>query len=209
MADVRLEGSTGGNVAKVDVNQRLHTSAVTQSEADHACDTGIEQKYNINTGDITITNSTKLTLLYIKNTSDNDLVIKAFIYNLGNTTSGTGDVLLDVYRNPTAGGIITNGNDVQVGSGASANQNFGSSNTLSGSFFKGAQGETAVSGGAETILTRSASTTGRIVIALDALVIPKNQSVAVNYTPPASNTSQTVQIAAACYLRTPEVAVAA
>lgn len=206
MAEITIKDGSTGNVSKVDLNRRLHTAAVTESQSDHACDTGIEQKYNINTGDITLTSAAKTSVLYIKNTGDDDLVITALIYNLGATTSGTGDVKIDIIRNPTAGDIITNTNDVLVGPGVSANQNFGSSNTMSGLFYKGATGETALSGGSVSISTRSASNTGRIFISLGAVVIPKGIALGVDYTPPTSNTSQIVQFAAACYVQSKVVA---
>jgi hypothetical protein len=189
--------------AHVDINGHLHVESVSRDEKDQAARFG--WKFNINTGDITITNTTKLSLLYIKNTGDYDLVISAVIYNLGNTTNGTGDVLLDIIRNPTTGGIIDNTNNCQVGPDVEANQNFGSTETMTGLFYKGAQGETAVNG-SETIMTRSAANTGRILISLGAMELPKGSAMAVNYTPPASNSSQTVQIAAACHIKHPDVA---
>jgi hypothetical protein len=200
MAEITIKDGSTGNIAKVDLNKRIHTASVTEPQSDHACDTGIEQKYNINTGDITLTNATKTTVLYIKNTGDDDLVVTALIYNLGNTTSGTGDVKIDVIRNPITGDIITNANNCAVGPDVSANQNFGSTNTLTGLFYKGATGETAVSDGALTVSTRSASSTGRIFISLGSVVIPKGASMAVDYTPPTSNSSQIVQFAAATYV---------
>lgn len=187
----------------VDAKFRAHVSSITQEEKDGACDAG--WKFNINTGDITLTSAALTTVLYIKNTSDYDLVFSSFIYNLGATTGGSGDVIITLYRNPTAGSIITNANNVEVGTGVEANQNFGSTKTLTGLFYKGATGETAVSGGNNSVITRSASNTGRIVISLGALVLPQGSSIAVNYTPPASNTSQKCQFAASCHLRHPDV----
>jgi hypothetical protein len=205
MAEISIKDGSTGNIAKVDLNKRVHTAGVNEELRDHACDSTIAQKYNINTGDITLTNATKTSVLYVKNNSDNDLVITALIYNLGASTSGTGDVLIDVLRNPTAGDIISNTNDCAVGPGVSANQNFGSTNTMTGLFYKGATGETALSGGAVTVSTRSASNTGRIVISLGAVILPKGSSLGVDYTPPTSNTSQIVQFAAACYVLTQTV----
>lgn len=206
MAEISIKDGSTGNIAKVDTNRRLHTAAVTEPQNDHACDTGIEQKYNINTGDITLTNATETSVLYIKNTGEDDLVITALIYNLGATTSGTGDVVINIIRNPTAGGIVTNTNNAAVGPGVSANQNFGSTNTMSGLFYKGATGEAVFSDGAISVSTRSASNTGRIVVSLGAVVLPKGIALGVNYTPPTSNSSQIVQFAAACYVQSKLVA---
>lgn len=200
-----IEDPTTGTGAHVDVNQHLHVEAVSREEKDQAAKKG--WKFNINTGDITFTNSTKVTVLYIKNTGDYDIVVSSLIYNLGNTASGSGDVLIEVKRNPTAGDIIDNTNNVAVGPGVSANQNFGSTETMSGLFYKGAQGETAVSGGdGVSISTRSAANTGRIVVSLGAMELPKGASMSIDYTPPGSNTSQITQFAAAVHVKHPDVA---
>ena len=198
------DGSTG-NVQKIDKNLRGHNASVTEGEDDHACVFG--QKYNINSGDITLTDSVKLTTLYIENTSnEGDLVVTALIYNLGTSTNGTGDNLVDVIRNPNeTGAIQTSANNVQAGTGTEANQNFGETNKLSGKFLKGAQGETVLAGGAETILSRFNSV-GRKIVSLGAMHLPKGSSLSVNYTPPTSNSGQTVQFAIACYMRTSDVA---
>ncbi len=193
------DGTGTGKKAKVDSTNRLQTSAVTEPIADHAAESGV--KFNINTGDITVTNATKTTMLYIKNTGSDEIVISALIYNLGTTASGSGDVKIDVIRNPTTGDIIDNTNDVEAGNGTEANQNFGSNLVLNADIYKGATGETLVNG-STSVSTRSASATGRIVVTLGSIVIPKGSSIAVNYTPPTSNTSQIVQFAAACYVRT-------
>ena len=199
-----IEDPTTGTGAHVDANQHLHVESVTRDEKDQAAKFG--WKFNINTGDITFTNSTKVTVLYIKNTGDYDLVISSLIYNLGTTASGSGDVLIEVKRNPTAGDIIDNTNNVATGPGVSANMNFGSTETMTGLFYKGAQGETAVSGGdGVAITTRSAANTGRIVISLGAVELPKGSSLSVDYTPPGSNTSQITQFAAACHIKHPDV----
>jgi len=205
MSEVVIKNAGTGDIAKVNPQGYLKVTAVTEPLQDHACDTGIAQKYNINTGDITLTNATKTSVMYIKNTSTTgDLVITALIYNLGNSTGGSGDCKIDVIRNPTTGDIITNANNVLVGAGIEANQNFGSANILSGSFFKGASGETATNGSV-TISTRSASNTGRIFVSLGSVTIPAGSALGIDYTPPTGNTSQIVQFAAACYLATEDV----
>lgn len=124
---------------------------------------------------------------------------------MGNTTGGSGDVKIDVLRNPTSGDIISNANNVASGAGTEANQNFGSARTLTGKFYKGASGESAFSDGNMTISTRSASNTGRIFLDLGAIVVPSGSALGIDYTPPTGNTSQIIQIAASVYLSTSEV----
>jgi hypothetical protein len=206
MSEVVIKNAGSGDNAKVTTAGRLKVESVNEEITDHACDTGIEQKYNINTGDITLTSANKTSTLYVKyDGTEGDLVVTSLIYNLGSSTNGTGDVLIEVIRNPTAGDIVTNANNVAVGTGASANQNFGSANTLTADIYLGATGESVFTDGAVTVSTRSASNAGRIVISLGAVILPKGSSLGINYTPPSGNTSQKVQFAAACYVKTAAV----
>ena len=188
----------------VDINQRGHVESVNEDEKDHAAVLG--WKFNINTGDIAFTDAVKVSVLYVKNTGVYPIVVSALIYNLGNSTDGVGDALIEVIRNPTAAGPLTNTNDVAVGPGTSANQNFGSTNIMTGLFYKGAQGETAFSASdGVTISTRSASHEARIFLSLGALILPLGSAIGVNYTPPGSNSGQTTQFALAVHIRHPDV----
>jgi hypothetical protein len=206
MTHISIKNGANGDTAKVDPNLRLHTAGIVEFEKDHAVDTTIAEKYNINTGTITLTNATKTSLLYVKNTGLYDLIITAFIYNLGTSTGGTGEGLIEVVRNPTAGGIVTNANNVSTGTGVEANLNFGASNTLPANIYKGATGETAVSGGDGVSLSTLLSTpAGRIFLDVGKLIVPKGKTLAVDYTPPTSNTSQGAQIALACYYAVPKI----
>jgi hypothetical protein len=202
MAEMEIKSGDSGDVAKVDSNKRLFVASVMQEEKDHACDSGIGEKYNVNTGDITLTDANQTDILYMKNTGE-DLVLTALIYNMGNSNvAAATNAKWQIYRNPTSGDIITNANDCQVGPGVSANQNFGSNNTLTGNFYKGATSEGLSSGGSVTISSLLSNNTGRVVISLGAVVLPKGTSMIASYTPPSGNTSQIVQCAAACYVRT-------
>lgn len=193
-----------GNVAKVDTNNKLTTQTTSQTQKNQSAASG--DKYNINTGDITLTDATITSVLYLKNNEDDDLVITDLVYNLGATASGTGDIKIDVRRNPTAGTIITDAVATLVGAGVSANQNFGSNKSLAVDVFKGDTADNDFTNGDVTIATRSAANTGRISIDTTGdIVLPKGATLGISYTPPASNTSQIVQFALACYLRTATV----
>ena len=167
----------------VDENGRAHTDSTSLSKSDAEALLG--NAYNINTGDITLTNATKITALYVKNTGTKDIVVTAFIYLTGNSTSGaaTADFLYTAIANPTAGDIITNANNVDI----NINRNIGLPNTLSVLAYKGAQGETAVSGGSNLFGTRLASS-GRTAIPF-LVDIPTGKSIAVDFTPKTSNRS--------------------
>ena len=201
MATVDNGGKGPHRSAEVNSEARLLVSAVTSTEADHNADKG--NRWNINTGDITVTNATKLTLIYIKNThATQPLFVTACVYNLGATTGGGGDVILTVVRNPaSASDIAANANDCDIIS----NQNYGNTGSFAGVAYKGAVGETVAPATGErdgdSISTRSAANTGRIAIQLGAIVLTPGQSISLDYTPPVGNTSQVVQVALPCFFQ--------
>ena len=189
-----------------DKTQHLHTDTVQRSESDRAARLG--WRFNINTGSIVVSDALVTSMLYIKNTGDDPMIIGALIYNLGTATDATAGVgsTIDVIRNPTAGPIITNANNVLVGAGVEANMNFGSTNSMTGLFYKGDTSETACTDGSVCITSLIASVTGRHVVSLGALVLPKGTAIGINYTAPTSTSAQTVQFAVSAHIRTQAVA---
>jgi hypothetical protein len=188
------DGTGNGNSAKVDSNNNLHVFAITESETDHASDTG--NKYNLNTDDIELTSANESAVFYLKNNEEDDIVITSFIYSIGNSTGGSGDFKVNVYRNPTAGDIISTATAL----GANANMNFGSERTMLIDAYKGA--EAATQSGGSLAITSRFSGSGRSVVALGAVDLPKGASISVTVIPPTSNTSVNIQVAASCYLKT-------
>lgn len=191
--NIITDGTGTGDTAKVTSDNRLSTIAITEPQIDHAAELG--DRYNINTGDITLTTDSESSVLYIKSNEDNDIQITSFIYNLGASTGGTGDWLVEVYRNPTTGAVVSDASDVEMNS----NQNFGSSKSLLADVYKGGEGKT-LTNGSKSISSRITSS-GRVVISLGSLVLTKGTSLGVKITPPTSNTSATVQVAASLYVK--------
>ena len=81
------DGVGTGKRAKVDTNNDIRTHSKNVSQRDHACNSG--DKFNINTGDVTMTDATVTSVLYIKNNEDSDLVITSLMviikhYNVSN-----------------------------------------------------------------------------------------------------------------------------
>lgn len=188
-----------GRAARVDKRNRLQTSSLGESESNYATSLGL--KFNVNTGDITLTSAAKTTVLYFKNNDTRDVVIDALIYNLGNS-NGTGDVVFEVLRNPTTGGIVTAALPVAVGTGVEANLNYGSTNILNANIYKGATGQAVTTTGLSQIFTRNPTPTGRILISPGGgVLLPKGTSIAINYTPPVGNTTQIVQFALNVYVK--------
>lgn len=186
------DGSGTGVLAKVDSNKRLYSDSVERSHSEEASFTG--NSYNINTGVVNLTSANKSAVLYMKNTGEDDLVVSSLFYLIGNSTGGSGDVLITVLRNPTAGTIIDGATDVEI----NVNRNFGSSNTLSGSYYVGSEAETFTNGTKviESIFNQSAT---RAALNVGAIILPKGTSLGIEITPATSNTSLDVEFAVAVH----------
>ena len=147
--------------------------------------------FNFNTGDITLTNAaTANGVAYMKNTSEAVYIIPSIIYIFGNSTSGTGDGLVEILRNPTAGTVISDASE-QV----PVNRNFGSSNTLTCNCYKASGSGKTLTGGTVLLETRLSSPLGRVFIAPGSIILEPGSSIGIRYTTQASNSSQIVQFA--------------
>lgn len=175
--------------AKVSDLGRLEVNALSFDLIEHYNDEG--EAYNYNTGTINLTSANESALAYLKNNESEDVIVPSFIFLLGNSNS-SGDVNLKIYRNPTAGTLISGGS-----SAVPVNRNFGSSNTLSGSFLKGAEASTITSSDGVAI-SSIVQDGGRTVVSV-SVILPKGSSVGVSITPPASNTDMDIQIACPIY----------
>lgn len=134
-----IEDATGtGSKAKVDLNNRLRTHAVTEAESLHAAETG--NAYNINTGLISVTGDS--TLFYYKNTGTRDFVVEAIAIGSFEGLTHTDDPYITLVRNPTGGDLISDATAVAM----NQNRNFGSTKTTSGNFYKGKVGGTLTGG---------------------------------------------------------------
>lgn len=174
-------------------NNRLLVTATSSDESKQAALDG--GAFNINTGNITLTNAAKSAVLYFKNNGDVDLIIDTLFYILGTSTGGAGNFFIEVVRNPTTGTIITNAIPVSI----NINRNFGSNNVISGTAYKGATGYTFTDG-SDAIGTLLISPT-TLVVAPGSIILKKGSSIGVNMTPATGNTSQVVQFALSVYER--------
>lgn len=187
------DGTGKGYLAKVDSDNRLYTKAITSTEQEHESSNGLA--YNINTGIITLTNATKTPVLYLKNNEEFDLVIDTVLYMTGASTGGSGNVLVEIVRNPTAGTIVSGASDVEM----NVNRNFGSTRSLSVNAYKGATGNT-LTDGVKFIESILSTATQRVAVSVGAVIIPKGSSIAIQITPPTGNTSMATEWAISCYL---------
>jgi hypothetical protein len=130
-------GAGNGTRAKVDGNNRLHTAAIIESEADHATEVG--DGYNINTGVIGLTSSTESGVLLIENNEDSDLVIDFIVIGVDSLGTTSGMTRWTVVKNPTA---LSSSGAVTI----NENRNFGSSKTLSATISQGVEGSSFTNG---------------------------------------------------------------
>jgi len=193
MSEQILDGTGTGKKAKVDENNRLHTFSIVEDLSIEAAKNG--RNYNINTGAISLTSANESAVMYLKNNEDFDFAIEDIIVILGTSTGGTGDLTVEIVKNPTTGTIVSGASVADVIS----NRNFGSSRELTADVYKGAEGNTITNGSAFADTTRSSAGT---VIHFDADVeiLPKGTSIGVNITPQPSNTSMSVKVAIIGYL---------
>ena len=190
-----LDGTGDGYLVKVTSENRLLTDSVTLSQSSNSSFTG--DSYNVNTGVINLTSANKSAVFYMKNNEgEKNMVIDALFYLIGNSTGGSGDMLITVLRNPTAGTIIDGASDMEM---AGVNRNFGSAKTITGNFYKGAEGNTFTNGDKviESIFNQSAT---RAAINVGAIILTPGSSIGIDITPATSNTSLDVEFAASIYL---------
>ena len=189
------DGGGKGYSAEVDSENRLRVFSISEQEVDNASSLG--NSYNFNTGVINLISASKSAVLYIKNNGDPDLVLTQLSYSMGNSTGGTGDVLVTVLRNPTTGTIISNAVDMEVGG---VNRNFGSSKSLTTDSYKGAEASTFTNGVkiTDTIINQAPI---RVAIELGGISIPKGSSIGIDITPATSNSNVNIVLDASIYIR--------
>lgn len=181
------DGTGGGYEAKVDSNNRVHALAVSSSISQAAGVSG--DTFNFNTDVISLTTANKSAVAYIKNNSINDIYIDPVGFLLGNSTGGTGNLRLEIIKNPTQGTIIDNAADVPI----LENKNAGSSKQLDALTYKGAEGDTIGNGSLwyATLLPSAATV---YTIGTGSLILKGGNSLGINVVPQLSNTAMDVMI---------------
>ena len=189
----KIEDGTGlGFDARVDENNRIHVHSVNVTEVVHAAEQGLA--YNLNTGQISVTNDA--TLIYFKNNETRDFVISAIaVGNDGGATYSTRP-LITVVRNPTGGDLISDQTDVDM----NQNRDFGSSRVLNTDAYKGKVGGTLTGGNDIAIL--QSTTGGRDFFTLD-FVLTEGSSIGLTYTANISSGTSLIYVALVGYLRDP------
>lgn len=191
---IQQSGDNNPYNAIVDSQGRALTKSFTQTFNERATKQG--DAYNLNTGDITLTTGAS-GVLYFKNNEQKTVIITSYIYLFGNSTDGLSseDGLVQVIENPTGGTLLSST------AGTIKNRNVGlQSRIIDVDWRIGDQGKT-VTGGSVLIETRFSSPLGRQTVPVETAV-PQAGSIAIKYTPQASNSSQICQFAIAIYIDT-------
>jgi hypothetical protein len=176
MSSIIKDGTGDCFKAKVNSQNRLHTNSVILEDNDMSALKG--KAYITNTSQLTLTSANASAVLYLKNTGNEDIITNRFSISLSDSTNGSGRMLFEIIRNPTA--ISTSTVLTPV------NRNFGSNNIVTVDAIEGDEAATFTGG---TVLSRTLFAVNTSVLATISFVIPKGTSIGFRITPPTGNTS--------------------
>ena len=188
MPDMIKDGTGKGFLAKVNDDNQLITRATAVEQRLHASVDG--QYYEASTSEVTITDAAETPMIYIKNDNTNPdmvIIIDRVFVDIWASTGGTGSGVIEYYKNST----ITGGTDI-----VPVNSNFGSGLSMVGTFKKTMTTQVDGSG---SHFWWGALGEGSNVIDEGRIVIPPGYSIGINYSAPASNTSQIIAINVAMF----------
>ena len=134
------DGKGNGFRAGVDSFNRLLVRSTTERLDQQAMEDG--DAYNVNTGDISLTNGAETACLYFKNNEIYPYHLLALAVGIGKLPNPTEVTKITMLRNPKNGSIITNG----VAVAQNQNRNFSSSKSLNADVYKGATGDSFTDG---------------------------------------------------------------
>ena len=176
------DGVGSGKRAQVNSKNRIVVEAVTFDREDDAISSGVG--YQLTSGQVAYTSGgTPAGVFYMENKEDVDVVLDRVVLMIGSATGATGDWFHRIIRNPTGGTLISN-----AVPGGISNSNHGSANLLNGgsSIFKGLESDTVTGGSGVALPVQVQS--NRILFPIGRR-IPKNQSFAIEITPPVGTTA--------------------
>ena len=196
MAHSIKDGTGDCYEAKVDVDKRLHTRAVTASEILAATIEG--DAYIAGSGIVEITNDTDNYLLYVSNDSELDLVIEETSVVTGVSTGGASNEVTFLGRiNPTGGTIVTGGTVFSP-----FNLNLSSARKFNGvAHVAPSLGYTATGGIPASGFVHG---TGRHIFT-SRFILPRGSSLTGGFKCATGNTSMTVSMGYTIYFRNPEI----
>mgnify|MGYP005829444851 CR=1 FL=1 len=183
MPEFLRDGTGTGNLVKKDEQGRLHTDSVARTELQLSANFG--RTWNIGTGNLTLTSANASAVMYLKNTGVKNLHIDLYVILAKASTGGSGDLIIEILRNPTGGTILDSPTSITP-----TNMNFGSAAVPVADIYSGAEGDTLT--GEDDILRSKTTADNRLLLGIFT-VIPQGSSVGIRLTPPPSNTSMDVE----------------
>ena len=185
MAEQIKDGTGFGYLAKVDSTHRLETHAITETTIANAVHRG--KAWNVGTGIISLTgNATASALMYVKNNGSLHLVIDLYVFITGASTGGSGNMKVEIMRNPTGGTLIS----APSGSIDATSMNFGSSNVPNATISYGAEAKTLT--GEDDILRSQTTASNRLLLGI-ITHLPGGASVGLRVTTPAGNSAMDIE----------------
>lgn len=186
------DGKGSGRNVGIDSENRILSSSTTLAQSDHATRAG--DGFNFNNGVVTYTTASASGATYFFNGGLVPLSIESTAYSAGPSTGSTVPGVLRYYRNPTGGTLISGGT-----ANPAVNRNFGSSKVLTGTYLRGTGAALTVVGGSQFFATHVFAST-RVDFNIGHFVLQPGNSLAVEFTPGAGNTSQGFIFAARVHL---------
>lgn len=176
-----IKDGRSGLTAEVDSSSRLQVKSSSQTEDITASLLGDE--FSIDTDEITLTSANESGVMHTVNTDTVDWVVTRVFANTGASTGGSGHWKFKILAEATAGTLISGGTAF-----VARNLNMASAKVLSGTFLKGAEGDTVTDGSIRVNSVVSSDAT-RLLIQETPFVIPPGGSFTILITPPSGNTS--------------------
>ena len=196
MSGIIRDGTGKSFLTKVTQNNRLTTESVVVGAENDAIRVG--DGWQIASGPVSFTAATQSAILYVKNTSEQALILDRAVLVLGTATGGTGDWTFRTIRNPEeTGTIVTNA----LASGIS-NSNHGSAKVPDGLFYRGVQGDTVDLGGVGTGAPLPIQQTSNRTVFPLGRRLELGSSIAWQLTPPTGTTAATAVLVGHFYYDT-------
>jgi hypothetical protein len=197
MTTIIKDGTGSGANAKVSlVSNRLFTDSKSSTVLERYSEDG--RGFFITSFKVALTSDNESCIIYIKNTSEDKLVLHQIRYQTTASTGGTGLYQTTALINPTGGTIVTGTDGVDYNTSIAFNNDLSqqASNPFDGVIRVGLEGTTATGllPGIPSILSESG------VVQFDSsFIFPKGSSGAILVTPPSGNTSCEVIVEAITY----------
>jgi len=178
------DGSGDSYTAKVDSDQRLNTKSVIQSRvSDVSKREG--NSFLLASGFVSLTTTGSFNgMLYLKNTSDDDL----YIATIRTCSDTAGNLQVKIIKNPTLGTLISDANVA-----LKASSNYGSSKEFGGLVYSASGDGKTVTDGDDSTTFINHSPGHSIQEYQGAIIIPKGKSMAI-VTKPSVATTACVEI---------------